>query len=645
MDLLIDFETYCDLDLKTVGAQKYVQHESFKVLCMAYKEFDPKTMTGKPTCLWTFQNDSMLMIPDTFDNYWALNTGFDLNVNLNIKHIQLSEDLYKWKEVQAVLAKFSLPQNLADAADVLQTPVRKNPKGNLILKRCCKKTSYTPTQADYDELFDYCVTDVDATFEVMRACPSINLTDDEWSLWRETFAMNKRGLPIQYDAVQKIKERCDSYKEVICDSLPALTDGAVTKPTQTQRIKKYLNAHGVPVENTTADTLEKLILKDDREGFLPVDCRMLIEARQAAGASSVAKFDKLLDMRVGDKVHDFIRYGGTNTLRWAGAGYQVHSLPKATVDDPDELIDRFMNFGDIDNPIHAARALCRSVIKAPPGQMLYQGDYSSIEYMLLIWITDMHEMLQRFEDGKSAYIDMAAFLYNKKYDEIDKYSTTDQEYFMGKQVILGCGYQMGAKKFKETCEKFGVIISMGQAEQAVKAYRKMYKPIKMLWDSTHTACISAVLHPGSSYKSNKCEFKVVSDKVSTQWLIITLPSGSSLYYHSPELSEGKYGLELKHMGLANYKWVRRYLSPGRITENIIQRLARDLMAYGILQVSKNTDYELLMTVHDELVALGSADNPEHHQRNFIRTIEMKPDWAKTIPLKAGGYYGERYKKD
>src|SRR4029077_12472651 len=35
-DVHLDFETYCDLDLKKVGVYRYVEHPSFRVLCVAW---------------------------------------------------------------------------------------------------------------------------------------------------------------------------------------------------------------------------------------------------------------------------------------------------------------------------------------------------------------------------------------------------------------------------------------------------------------------------------------------------------------------------------------------------------------------------------------------------------------------------------
>jgi len=652
MDLLLDFETFSSVPItgqQSVGAYRYTRDPQFKPLCLYYKEFDPATWQVGPTLGWTFLHNE---VPDLsgYDYYWAFNVGFDLNVHLATQIFNMPIDINKWKEVQVVLSKFSLPQNLEDAANVLNTPIKKQADGKLIISRCCKPQSKEPTMEDYNKLFLYCEQDVDATLEVLKACPSMKIPEIEWFLWRETFKMNQRGLPIDFPAVEKIKERVDAYKEVICESLPEMTNGIVTKPTQTKRIKDYLVSKGIKISDCTADTLEAEIEKDDKNpGYLPYDCRQLIEARQAGGASSVAKFDKLLKMRVPgeDLNHDFIRYGATNTLRWAGAGFQVHSLPKKSVKDPEELIERFMSLGHIDNPMQSAKALCRSVIKAPPGQKIYQGDFSSIEYVLLIWITDMTDKLALFKEGKSAYIDMAANLFNKKYEEIDKYAIDNLEYFLGKQVILGCGYQMGAPKFQATCAKYGADIPLEQAKFAVNTYRRVYKPIKQLWKKVHDCCVAAIQNYTHAYKAYKCEFQVLPDKRGTRWLTITLPSNTKLFYHSPSIKKGKYGWEVRHLGLVNYKWTRRYLTPGRITENIVQKLARELMAHSIVQVAKDEIFQLLMTVHDELVALGPAGNSERitHERLLDLMVGNLPPWAKTIPLRAGGFYGPRYKKD
>jgi hypothetical protein len=645
MDLLLDFETYSEAKLKEVGARRYVMDPSFRPLCLAWKAFDPITLKSYETGLWKHE-DATTPDLNRYDNYWAFNASFDFLVNFYCnENFGLPQDIRRWKDVQVVMAKFSLPQDLHTAAEVLQTPIQKHYDGPLIISRCCKKNSRTPTSEDYHKLYTYCVQDVDATFEVYKAAPGQKISDDEWELWRQTFKMNFDGLPIDFEAVDAIQGAVESYQAVVKEMLPEVTNGRIRTPNQHAKIKQYLRDHGVMVENTTKETIEELVTQDDNEPFLPENCRTLLDIRQACGASSVAKFKKLQEMQVNGRVHDFIRYGATNTLRWAGAGFQVHSLPKASVADPDGLIDRFLNNDHIENPIKAAKALCRAVIKAPPGQLIYQNDFSSIEYLLLIWITDMTEQLTLFKEGKSAYIDMAAYLFNKRYEDIDKHAIDNLEYFLGKQVILGCGYQMGHKKFRETCKKYGVEIAPKLAQFAVDGYRRKYKPISNFWDGIHKACVRAVKYPNQEELFMKCKVITRIDHRGTPWLVITLPSNSRLFYAYPEIDEGHFGPELRHMGLNKFNWVHRYLSPGRITENIIQKLARDLMAHSILEVSKDPDFKILMQVHDELVCLSSELDPKYHLARLGELMTRKPAWAKDLPLRSGGYYSTRYKKD
>ena len=125
MDLIIDFETYSETDLKACGATRYISDLSFKPLCMAYKEFNPDTLEWGETKIWTFQNPESLDLSG-YNFYWAFNAAFDLKVYKNSKHnIKLESDLTRWKDIQVLMSKFSLPQNLEQAAEVLKVPIKK----------------------------------------------------------------------------------------------------------------------------------------------------------------------------------------------------------------------------------------------------------------------------------------------------------------------------------------------------------------------------------------------------------------------------------------------------------------------------------------------------------------------------------------
>jgi DNA polymerase len=105
---------------------------------------------------------------------------------------------------------------------------------------------------------------------------------------------------------------------------------------------------------------------------------------------------------------------------------------------------------------------------------------------------------------------------------------------------------------------------------------------------------------------------------------------------------------VRHKGIDPYskKWTWLSLTPGRITENIVQALARDIMAHGLLNVRDNMkEVELMASVHDE--ALGLADEDKADLDRFNELLCELPEWAKAprhLPLKAEGYVAQRYKK-
>ena len=126
--------------------------------------------------------------------------------------------------------------------------------------------------------------------------------------------------------------------------------------------------------------------------------------------------------------------------------------------------------------MQAGKKLLRPIICAPPGLKLIVADYSSIENRVLHWVAGDTKTLELFEKGLDQYKDMASDKYNVPYEDV----TPDQR-FMGKVIILGCGFQMGAKTFRKTAKaQFGLIVSEEKAVEAVNAYRDKYKLIVKL---------------------------------------------------------------------------------------------------------------------------------------------------------------------
>jgi DNA polymerase len=637
--VLIDFETYSGHPIN-VGSVKYVHHPDADIVCLGYKIDDEKTQLWRPG----------LPVPEVFYDkatvFYAHNALFDYLVwhVLGNKYTFPAVDLPRWIDTQALANRYSLPGALATVGDILKVSVQKDKKGKQLIKQiCCPDVNgQRPTASNNDllDFYDYCIQDVDSMYHLVKALPSDKLAPLEQEFWVLTQEMNLEGLPVDEVIVDKILTYIETFAEEMTRRVPEITNRAVEKVTQVQRMVKYINSRGVDVSNLQAGTVDKLLSSE-----IPDDVRELLVLRQTIGRSSTAKYRKIKEMAYAGRVFNNLQYYGAATGRWTGRGFQLHNLPRASVQDPESYITSFDNFEPVNDPVNIAKALIRPMIRTGPEEMLLVSDYSAIENRILMWIADEQEALQLLKDGKSQYIDMAAYMYNYEYSDIQKGTI---EYQVGKIVILGCGFQMGGKRFKENAETYDVFLSEGESYNAVNAYRSKYPKVKKMWSDLSKSAINAIRYPGRVYETNKCSFRVVKCRAGNRWLMLTLPSGRSIYYMDPHLSDDTYGVVPGHMGTNPYtkKWSRLKLIPGRITENIAQGTARDIMGQGLLNIkNKMKVAKLLGSVHDEgLAKINKAHIDDTTIEVFNRHLCDMPAWADGLPLEAEGWIGPRYKK-
>lgn len=636
MAIYLDFETYSGTPI-TAGSVKYCHDPEADIVCLAYKVND------EPTQVWLPGQE----IPREFYDVhmlYAHNAVFDYLVwhIIGGKYGFPITSLSQWRDTMALANRYSLPAKLASVGQILGLDIQKDKRGTALIKKICvpDMSGCRPVVYDQDmrDFIDYCKQDVDATYSLVNALPANRLAEDEQKYWELTQRMNLQGLPVDIDTVNRILDYIEGFSEELTKRVPEITDGRVNKVTQVAKLKDWITSRGLDVGNLQAATVEKLLVQS-----IPEDVREILELRQTLGRSSTAKYRKIKEMEYHGRVFNNLQYYGTSTGRWAGRGFQLHNLPRASVDNPEEYIDRFANFEPIEDPVNVAKALIRPMIRAQEGVSLIVSDYSSIENRLLAWVAQDEKALELFRTGADQYVDMASFMYQK-----DGASITKAERQIGKIIILGCGYGMGAKRFVETAASWGVTLSQSEALAAVNAYRDRYSLVKSLWYKLKDICVDAIQNPGTGYVYKGVGFRVVKCRAGNRWLVLTLPSRRNLYYMDPYLDDDKYGTVPGHMGINPYskKWTRRKLIPGRITENVIQALARDLMANGLIAVDRfMPEITLLGSVHDE--AIGEVRNEWINSRllsRFNRHLCSMPDWAKGLPLAASGWVGKRYKK-
>ena len=125
-----------------------------------------------------------------------------------------------------------------------------------------------------------------------------------------------------------------------------------------------------------------------------------------------------------------------------------------------------------------------------------------------------------------------------------------------------------------------------------------------------------------------------------EFLYLTLPSGRRLAYHKPGYD--KDGLFYHTEDSTSFNYVKKRTYGGRLVENCIQALARDLLAQGILKLEER-GWPVILTVHDENV-VQMHDGTKEELAEINKIMCDVPDWAKGCPITAEGFIAERYRK-
>jgi DNA polymerase len=172
-----------------------------------------------------------------------------------------------------------------------------------------------------------------------------------------------------------------------------------------------------------------------------------------------------------------------------------------------------------------------------------------------------------------------------------------------------------------------------------RLWRQAHPNVVAFWTELETAVRDAIALPGRSYPVRRLEVRY-----QAPWLGIRLPSGRILLYFNPRVEDSKNGRGvISYEGISQYsrKWVRLKTYGGKLVENVTQAAARDVLAYSMPRVEA-AGYPILLSVHDELITAGAIDGPGHEGLSAI--LATAPPWAPGLPLAAGGFTTQRYRK-
>ena len=356
----IDFETFSRVNIKVAGGYRYCTSESTNIICLGYA-FD-----DEPVQLWTPIMPPPVKLLDRVSKgtpVYAHNALFDWRIWDNIAHRD-----YGWKKLSphqvidtaGLGSAFTLPLSLDQAGRAMNLTMPKDITGKMLIKVLCTpdKEGNQPRPDDskyskkFGELGDYCMRDVDAMREFVMLLPRQTMTGNEGRVWRLTQRMNTRGLPVAKDEAVAINDYLVKYIEEAMDEVPFITDGMVQTINQVAKTLAWCKDQGYPLPNMQIATVATAL--DDEA--CPPQVRKILRLRQELGKTSTAKYKKIIDQACAGAynthwVHDNLIYHGAATGRWTGRGFQMQNLPRASVENPEEVIDQFITGEEMEDPV------------------------------------------------------------------------------------------------------------------------------------------------------------------------------------------------------------------------------------------------------------------------------------------------------
>lgn len=654
MKVSIDFETRAIVDLKETGIYPYALDPGTDIWCFAYAFDDEEPEIWYPGLPFP---ERLRQHIEAGGEMRAWNAAFERLIwkYIGVPRYGFPEvKMEQWVCTAVEAAAMALPRSLDQAGRVTGLAQKKDQDGYELMMRMTRPRKarkgedpngiyWFDDDGRKQRLYEYCKQDVrveQAMAKIVRP-----LSDFERTMYLYDQIINDRGIGLDRQlvlAAQRIVEEGTARANA---ALSQLTGGMVTEVTQTGQLREWLGVESV-AKAKVAEMLESDLDPTHREA---------LEVRLEAGKSSVAKLESMLAyVNADDRMRHLLMFLAANTGRWGGKGPQPQNYPRPLIKKVERFIPHVLaeDYDAIDlyePPIVVVSSMLRSMLKAPNGKTLMAGDYASIEAVVLNWLAGQEDILELFrqyfagDKTKDPYVVMASRMKGCSLEEArEKYRQP------GKAAELGCGYQMGWKKFISAAwDVYQVRVDEEESKRAVAMYRETHPMVVQFWDDANEAAMNAVANPGEVYTFGGLQnLKFV---VRGKYLWLRLPSGRLLSYPAPRLEMtqrpwGEMGLSVTYSAIdgKTHQWVRHILYGGLIVENIVQAVSRDLLSESIVRLEQTGRYPVVLHAHDEIVSETSPNETSVKEMEEIMSI--LPEWAAGLPIKVEGWQSERYRK-
>lgn len=659
--LHIDIETYSSVDIKSCGSYKYFESLDFEILMLAYA-FDNEPVQiidlseqEIPSWLWSdIENPAI--------EKHAHNATFERNALLTYG-IKTTADQWHCSAVKS--AYCGLPLSLGEVSKALNLGnLGKSAEGTALIKYFSVPVKATKTNGmrtrnyphhdpeKWQKFKDYCMQDVEAERTIGDKLSRYKIPEFERANYILDQKINDKGVLIDVT----LAEQAVKFNDVNVGDLMerAKEYSGLQNPNSAAQLTKWL-AERLPklvVKGMTKSTIPDYIkYAEDNYDFVVAE---VLAMRQKMAKTSIQKYVSMLgcyceDLRVRG-IHQF--YGAGRTGRWAGRLVQPQNMPKNFIDYLDEAraVVRSGNY-DLatllyDQISNILSQLTRTAIIAPKGKTLAVADFSAIEARVIAWLSGELWRLKVFATHGKIYEASASKMFSVPIESVTK----DSDYrAKGKVAELALGYQ-GAVGALKTMGGEAMGLSEAEMKIIVKRWRLANPKIVALWSDLESCAIAAITHK----KKVVSIHKGLAFECNDDFMTIKLPSGRRLFYYKPELKketiryEGKewekVGISYMGVDSTTKQWTRLKTYGGKITENVVQAIARDLLADAMREMDSQ-GIDLVMHVHDEGVAETLTEEADATLELMCEIMSQGLPWAEGLPLGAEGYITDYYKKE
>lgn len=688
--LVPDFETLSLADLKKCGAWRYAEDITTSVLTLRWSFSGNRTDVG----IWHPGDPYPQDFIDAVEKgrlFVAHNTGFEKAMwRMHMMPVYGWPDIPNklWDDTLARCANLCIPQDLDMAVRVLRLPAEKDTEASSLVVGLSKpdRKGYLPkvTPEILQKADEYCADDCRAQKGLRERVGT--LSSAERQVWLLDQRINERGVRLDLDLIAKMQKVVDDATVPLTKEFAQITGGL---KLSSPKVKQWCHDHGVMIPNLQKDTLAAWLKEedDDAEDYdelagdgddavdvdLHPEVRRALHIKQLVGSASVKKLARARMCVSSDgRARGLLQYHGAGPGLWAGRLLQPQNFPRGSItsfkdEAPEDFADRKVDAlmtGDADYvqqvigpPVETVVSSLRHIIVPTKGRELVVGDFAGIQARIALAGAGQHDKTALMAAGVDVYIDLACDIFERPKIDWSK----GREYFkplvkafkeqhneerqFGKNGILGCGFQMGAKKFRM---RYCGGKSLEFAQGIVDAYRKKWAPkVPELWYGLDEAACDTVHHrtPHEAYG--------VLYQLEDMWLTARLPSGRKLYYFNPQPIRKTmpwstpeqpdvrraWTYQAKKQG----KWLTIDAFGGLLTENFASALARDLLVAAMFKCEKN-GLPIVLTVHDEIVC--DAEKRPDNAKALKQIMEDIPDWARhmQIPVESETWAADRYRK-